>query len=590
MNGSVLLLSSDLLIIRFLQHFFKKQCIEIIICPDNFEEYVVNNYKNHSCIITDSSIQNKTSISDFLNFVSKNPNINSHILLLDDQEYYKSNDYPDFVTVYPRNLSMMDEMIYQIRIWIVEHIEVQNITDDSISNNISNNENNVTILLADDSKPIRKFVSGLLLQNNFNSMVFENGQQLLNYLYDGNKGDIIILDNEMPIKCGIDTLKELKNHTDFKNIPVIFLSGITDKDQIVRALQLGADDYIEKPFNNDEFFARLNVHLKIDHMKKELVKKSEKITEQKDQIQEKLVEIQQHSEKLRESFSIIEEKNKNITHSINYAKRIQEASLPPLELFAEMFPASFVLFRPRDIVSGDFYWLKKINHYILLTAADCTGHGVPGAFMSMLGVAFLNQTVSHKSEIVASELLGELRDNVKLALRQNSGGSASKDGMDMALCIIDTKNQTINFAGAHNSLILIRKSDVPFVAEHFFENKLSEKNREKIILMNDNGYNLLQLKGDKMPIGVYVDQAPQFSDFTFKYYANDRLYLFSDGYVDQFGFNMKSKYLISRFRNLLIDLQSKSLPEQKEVLEFEYLQWKDKLDQMDDVLVVGVQL
>ncbi len=155
-------------------------------------------------------------------------------------------------------------------------------------------------MLADDSKMILSFVSKLLTGKNYEVGLFENGQELLNYLSSGNSGDIIILDNEMPVKDGMSTLKELKSNEILKKIPVIFLSAITDKEKVVEALQLGADDYIVKPFNNDEFFARLNVHLKIDHMKKELIKNNLLITEKNNEIAKELKVIQSQREKLME--------------------------------------------------------------------------------------------------------------------------------------------------------------------------------------------------------------------------------------------------------------------------------------------------
>ncbi len=439
------------------------------------------------------------------------------------------------------------------------------------------------ILLADDSKAIRKFVSKILKDKGFKVSVFENGQQLLDYLKTGTKGDIIILDNQMPVKDGITTLQEIKGNTKLKEIPVLFLSAVTDKDQVVKALEFGADDYMGKPFHNNEFFARLNVHLKIDSMKKELMEKNTKITEQKDQISEKLEEIQRQAEKLIEYNQLIKSKNEHITASINYAKRIQEAVLPPQEIFSDEFREHFILYIPRDIVSGDFYWAKAFNDKIFIAVADCTGHGVPGAFMSMLGMTLLNEIINNSDikTITANIILEELRKNIIIALRQTGKEREAKDGMDISLCIIDKTQKRLQYSGAYNPVYLIRGNvKNPYRSLH--------KNSFRIKVETGNDAALYQIKGDKMPIGIYFKKTKQFTVREIDLMHDDVIYFFTDGYVDQFGVK-DEKFMSHRFKKLLLQIYDKPLAEQYKVIYDTHHKWKNESEQIDDILVLAIK-
>ncbi len=215
--------------------------------------------------------------------------------------------------------------------------------------------------------------------------------------------------------------------------------------------------------------------------------------------------VKERTEEVMHQKDLVEKKNKDITDSINYAKNIQEAILPKLANIEKVFPDSFVLFKPRDIVSGDFYWMEHKEKRTFIAAADCTGHGVPGAFMSMLGNAFLDEIVNNNPEnIKASEVLNLLRDNVIDSLHQTGGEGESKDGMDIALCIIDWEAKKLEYAGANNPLYLLRN------------NVLNE------------------IKGDKMPIGYHIRKEP-YKNHELDVFVGDTLYIFSDGFADQFG-------------------------------------------------------
>lgn len=246
-----------------------------------------------------------------------------------------------------------------------------------------------------------------------------------------------------------------------------------------------------------------------------------------------------------------------IQSSIQYASSIQEAVLPHLDYIGQVVPEHMMLYLPRDVVSGDFYWIKKIGDSIVIAIADCTGHGVPGAFMSMLGVAFLNEIVKPET-LKANEILNQLRDYVIRTLSNSSDSRA--DGMDMALCIIQPEQNIIQYAGANNPFILINKSG------------------------------LNEIKGDRMPIGKYIKQDKPFTLHEIPYTTDDRVYLFSDGYRDQLGGPDLLKYGSKNFKKLLIDIHEKDFGEQKQILMDEFQRWTKDYHPIDDVLVMGFRL
>ncbi len=251
---------------------------------------------------------------------------------------------------------------------------------------------------------------------------------------------------------------------------------------------------------------------------------------------------------------------KEITDSINYASLIQKAVFPPNELIDKLLKNYFILYEPKDIVSGDFYWVNKKNNKIIVIAADCTGHGVPGAFMSMLGISFLNEIINKLKAPKANEILNLLRKTVKRSLRQTGKYGEARDGIDMALCIIDFENLELEFAGANNPLILIREDE------------------------------LLEVKADKMPIGIHFREKESFTNNKLKIKKNDRIYLFSDGYYDQFGGKRGRKFLKKNFKKLLKSIYEKKMEEQKIILKETLNNWKKNYEQIDDILVLGIEI
>lgn len=289
---------------------------------------------------------------------------------------------------------------------------------------------------------------------------------------------------------------------------------------------------------------------------------------------------------IQERTAEIRKQKEELTDSIEYASRIQRALLPPDRLMDDHHIEHFILFRPRDIVSGDFYWMGQKNDKLLIVAADCTGHGVPGAFMSMLGMTFLDEIVI-KSEITRTDqILEQLRDHVISSLKQ-SGKSieeSTKDGMDLSMISIDINSHEIQFSGAYNPLYLVRKL------------KASEKNKlnkgEELDLprgsIHDDKHLLLQMRADQMPIGISEKTLP-FTSTTIKN-ENYSVYMFSDGYLDQFGGPQGKKFMSKNFKKLILELQSVPLKDQGAALEKVLLGWMGEISQIDDILVMGIRM
>ncbi|KAB2868656.1 MAG: SpoIIE family protein phosphatase [Bacteroidales bacterium] len=262
---------------------------------------------------------------------------------------------------------------------------------------------------------------------------------------------------------------------------------------------------------------------------------------------------------LSEQKRLIEQKNTQITDSINYAKRIQGVLLGKSSTLPKPVKDLFILYQPKDIVSGDFYFIKEYQNYTVIAAADCTGHGVPGAFMSMLGVTLMNEVFTYSNPKRAAEVLEEMRIKVKEALNQTEYKTEAKDGMDMALCIIDKSKNQLQYSGAYNSLYLVRNNE------------------------------LTEYKAVRNPVGVHMKELP-FQNEVVNFETNDQFYIFSDGYADQVGGSSYQKFKIVEFRKLIHSISSLPMNEQASKLESTIQIWKGSTDQTDDMLVVGFKM
>ncbi len=266
----------------------------------------------------------------------------------------------------------------------------------------------------------------------------------------------------------------------------------------------------------------------------------------------------------KRSNHILSEKNRRITESINYAKRIQHAILLRDDEIRKILPNSFIYFQPLNIVSGDFYWISKHNNRVVVAAIDCTGHGVPGAFMSLICNSILYETIMDKKILDPSEILSRLNKGIINLLRQDNDETSSMDGMELSLCVIDHQDSSIEFAGAMNPGFIVRQGKVEM------------------------------LEADVQTIGgmnYFLDKSKdaEFTTTKVQFEKGMSLYLLSDGFTDQFGGPDNKKFNNKRFKQLLLDIQSLSMDEQKDAIDKALLDWKGNQDQIDDILIIGMK-
>ncbi len=278
------------------------------------------------------------------------------------------------------------------------------------------------------------------------------------------------------------------------------------------------------------------------------------------EIEEQKAEIEAQRDLAEQQRDKISEQNDKITDSILYAKRIQNALLPPDDQMEKLLKQHFILFKPRDVVSGDFYYFQRYKQYTVIAAADCTGHGVPGAFMSMLGISVLNEIIASETLQDAATMLEILRKKVKTNLHQTSYKDSNSDGMDVALIILDREKMKLDFAGANNPLIIMRNNE------------------------------LITYEPDRMPIGVHIYDEDKFKNHEIKLEKGDKLYMYSDGFVDQFGGKKGRKLMSKNFKKLLLETSRFEMKEQQKKMELFFEKWKENYRQIDDVLVMGLEI
>lgn len=304
----------------------------------------------------------------------------------------------------------------------------------------------------------------------------------------------------------------------------------------------------------------------LDEQLEDLKTEKEHIEAEKRKIEEKNTKLWEQSVAIHQQKEIIEKQKEKIVDSITYAQRIQQSILLEEEEIQKHFPDCFIYYQPKDIVSGDFYWFAQIQDKIIIAAIDCTGHGVPGAFMSMIGNTLLNQIVNEKGVTIPADILKHLNQGIYQALRQGKEGPLSLDGMDMALCSIDFKNAEIQFAGAQNPLYIVTGNEVEII------------------------------KGDIYGIGGGGFLSKKF-DLTKREYTNHTIpvkkemsiYLLTDGYMDQFGGDDERSFGRQKFKELLLSSQHLTMREQKTFFESAHIEWKGSFPQLDDILIIGIR-
>lgn len=393
----------------------------------------------------------------------------------------------------------------------------------------------------------------------------------LSQLLEGDQNDfaLLLIDTQMPHDESSDILLQIKNTPAYKRMGIIVMIGEENgaDHSLARFLEMGAHDFIPKPVHPLELKTRvMSILTQQEHLKE--------IDYQNALLELRMEELQLQEEVLTEQKTSIAQANNDITESITYAKRIQEAMLPSTESIKASLPESFILFQASRIVSGDFYWfarkqLSDYYHKLIVAAVDCTGHGVPGAFMSMIGDSLLNYAVHDLELHEPDQILVEMNDGVWAKLHQDENDN--RDSMDLSLCMIDKKEKVLKFAGARHHLVYIQNNELFFI------------------------------KGDTQSIGGHQSQSPDqvsFTKHTIDVSIPTWVYLYSDGYQNQFGGENDKKLTGKRFRQLLFDLHTLPAQEQHRILEAKLHEWigkpenstTDDLELVDDVLVWGFKL
>ncbi len=386
------------------------------------------------------------------------------------------------------------------------------------------------ILIVDDNPKNLQVLGNYLQIESFMVEFALNGETALDWTRKV-EFDLILLDIMMPGMDGFEVCKIIKSNPLNHKTPIIFLTAKIDTESIVNAFDLGAVDYVTKPFNQKELIARVKTQIEIKRGRDEIAKNLE----------------------------VIEHKNNLIRCSIQYANTIQTAVLKASMNGSDYFSEQFCLHLPKDIVSGDFYWFQKIDDKLLAGVFDCTGHGIPGAFMSMLGVTLLNETVMREKITEPHLILNRLREKIIEALGQKGSCEEVRDGMDGSIISYDLKTKNLVYSGAFNPMYLIR------------DNKI------------------MDFLGDRMTLS-YHDNIHDFSHQEIETKQNDLVYLFTDGFVDQFGGQDDKKFRRAQFREVLLKNHNNPLQVQKEILLDTYHAWKANGDQVDDITVVGLKL
>lgn len=330
------------------------------------------------------------------------------------------------------------------------------------------------------------------------------------------------------------------------------VDGFTRTTEFAEQTGAGNFDADYKPLSNEDTLGHTLLRMRDD------LHASEQELERK--VEERTEEVVRQKEEIETQKKEMEVLYTHVTDSIKYAKRIQQAILPPEWMSKRLLPESFILYKPKDIVSGDFYWIKETNGKALFAALDCTGHGVPGAFMTIVGHNQLNRAVNEIENPNPANILDEVNKGISEALHTDAGGSEVKDGMDAALCSLDVKTGKLEFAGAYNPLYLIRDGEI------------------------------IQVKGDKFPVGAFLGMQQKFTNHEVQLQKGDTIYIFSDGFPDQFGGPRGKKFMYRRFRDLLLQIQEHSMEMQRKILDKTLEEWRGNLEQVDDILVIGVRI
>lgn len=394
------------------------------------------------------------------------------------------------------------------------------------------------ILVVDDNADNIQVIGNILREKGYAVGFALKGSQAIAMLQNSLGYDLILLDVDMPLMNGFETCKIIRQAGKRPDIPIIFLTAFTDVDKIVAGFEAGGNDYLTKPFNPKELLARVHTHL-------QLKLKSDQVTSMNE---------------------LLERNNKSMTDSITYASNIQNALLTPLQILRENIPNHFILNKPCQIVSGDFYWFRKEGDSVYIIVGDCTGHGVPGAFMSILAISALSEIVKAGSVLSPADILDKLRKYISETLWYRNPESLLNDGIDLGICLISLENNTILYSGASRPFIIIRKNDFT------------------------SNYQLIEFRAGQSSLGTLSKDDKRFANQSINLQPGDHCYLFSDGFVSQFGGENNRKFSSKRLKELLLDIQGTPIEMQGQLMENAFNNWKGDFPQTDDVLMIGMKI
>lgn len=390
--------------------------------------------------------------------------------------------------------------------------------------------NHLSVLIVDDNVRNIQVLGGFLRKEGILIEFALDGMSALNWL-DKRKFDLILLDVMMPGMDGFEVAEMIKKNPASSEIPIIFITAKTDSESVVKGFEAGAVDYITKPFIHSELLIRVKAQLNIRKTNEQVV-----------------IYLNQ-----------IEQRNKDVSDSLEYAKSIQNAVISTSKKNLKYLPEQFIIDLPKDILSGDFYWVCKAENKLIIAVMDCTGHGVPGALMSILGNTLLNETVLSDKIIRPDKILESLRSKIIYSLGQKKGNGFIRDGIEGSVISFDTEANILQYSSSFNPLILIHEGKIHHI------------------------------KANRFPIGYY-EINENFSLHEIKVEKNDIIYLFSDGFIDQFGGPKNRRFMLKNLKELLLKNHMQPMEMQKELLLNEFARWKGMLEQTDDIMILGTRL
>ena len=388
-----------------------------------------------------------------------------------------------------------------------------------------------TVLVVDDNYANLEVLGKQLQENNLEVEFATDGETALKWI-DSQQFDLVLLDVNMPGLSGFDVCKLIKANPKHADLPIIFVTANNDIDSIVKAFDIGAIDFIAKPFINKEVVTRVKTQ----------------------------IQIKKHKDEIDRYIDEIEQKNLLIDQSIRYAERIQSVVISNHTKLENYFSDYFVSIIPLSVLCGDFFWTHTYDEKIMVGAFDCTGHGIPGALMSILAYSMLHEIVSqNNSNIGPDQILNQLRTNISETLYNHIDKRTLSDGADGAIIGFDLKKSIATFSGAYSKVYMIR------------ENQITE------------------FKGDNMPIAMFSRMNP-FSINEIKIKKDDVFYLMTDGLIDQFGGELNQKLGRKRVMELFLKIHKMPMAEQKNIITKTFVDWKGDQDQTDDVTIVGLKI